>query len=594
MGASVALAGEPTTKTPAIVPAAVHLGHPVDFEKDVYPILESNCLACHNAGVAESKLNIETADAIRKGGKRGPAVLSKNPEGSPLFLFASRGKEPAMPPLPNKVEAAALTPTQLGIIKQWILEGARGGAGGGGDAIQFQPIPPGEKSILAVALSPNGGRFVVAGRANQVVVYDVPAGREVDHLIDPLLSGIQLEGRPMYPGGAADRDVIHALAFSPDGTLLAAGGYRVVKLWQRPHNIEKHKVTLADRPTALAVSPDGSLVAVALADRSVTVRRADGAEVRKLAGPADVVSALQFGPDGKTLYAASLDRTWRAWNVADGAPRGVVTAESPLQALAISGDGMQVIVGGADGAIRIWTSDFASKPSTPTSKSPQPKKPLREWKANDRPITALAVVLPTGDRLVSGGADGSVRVWQIATARQLAKFDQGGPVTAVAVRPDGQVLASAGTNRVARLWKIAGGGPIAEIKGSLTAQRRVTAAHRRANRRWAARHSRRRANHRGHAGSQRASRGAQEGGRGTNRRRQSARGFRAEGKGSPGGRRRCEEALAGQAEGRRPQIQVRSSRESLGGTRDAQGQRQQGGRVGRAGARVGQEDSGCG
>jgi len=442
---SVALGGEPTAKTPVIVPAAVRLGHPVDFEKDVYPILESNCLACHNAGIAESKLSVETADAIRKGGKRGPAVLSKNPDGSPLFLFASRGKEPAMPPLPNKVEASALTPTQLGILKQWILEGARGGAGSGGDAIQFQPIPPGEKSILAVALSPNGGRFVAAGRANQVVVYDVPSGREVDRLIDPLLSGIQLDGRPMYPGGAADRDVIHALAFSPDGTLLAAAGYRVVKLWQRPHNVAKHKTTLADMPTALAVSPDGSLVAVALADRSIALRRADGAEVRKLTGPADVISALQFAPDGKTLYAASLDRTWRAWNVADGALREVVTTKSPLQALAISTDGTQVIVGGADGAIRIWSSDFASKPSTPTSKSPQPKQPLREWKANDRPITALALVLPTGEKLVSGSADGSVRVWQIATARQLAKFDQGGPVTAVAVRPDGQVLASAGT-----------------------------------------------------------------------------------------------------------------------------------------------------
>ena len=196
---SVTLGGEPTTKTPAIVPAAVQLGHPVDFEKDVYPILESNCLACHNAGIAESKFSVETADAIRKGGKRGPAVLPKNPDGSPLFLFASRGKEPAMPPLPNKVEAAALTPTQLGIIKQWILEGARGGAGSGGDAIQFQPIPPGEKSILAVALSPNGGRFVAAGRANQVVVYDVPSGREVDRLIDPLLSEFSSTAGPCIP-----------------------------------------------------------------------------------------------------------------------------------------------------------------------------------------------------------------------------------------------------------------------------------------------------------------------------------------------------------------------------------------------------------
>ncbi len=478
LSATVAWADDSTAKTPAIVPAAIKLGRPIDFEKDVYPILESNCLACHNAGVAESKLSVETADAIRKGGKRGPAVVAKNPEGSPLFLFASRGKEPAMPPLPNKVEANALTPTQLGILKQWILEGARGGTGSGGEAIQFEPIPPGEKTILAVALSPNGGRFVAAGRANQVVIYDVPSRREVDRLIDPALSGIQFDGRPMYPGGAADRDLIHAVAFSPDGTLLAAAGYRVVKLWQRPHNVAKHKAMLSDAPTALAVSPDGSLLAVALADRSIALRRADGTEVRKLTGPTDAVSDVQFAPDGKTLYASSLDRTWRSWNVADGAPKSVVTADSPLCSLAVSPDGALVITGGADGMIRIWPTAPAGSGATsktPTgTKSPLVAKPLREWKANDRAVTTLALA-PAGDKLVSGGADGSVRIWQLSTGKQLASFDQGGPVTAVAVRPDGQMLASTGTNRVARLWKMTGGKPIAEIKDSLTADRRVSA-----------------------------------------------------------------------------------------------------------------------
>src|SRR5580692_10399148 len=70
------VAGAPPSQP--IEAAPVKLGHPVDFEKDVYPILENNCLACHNAGIAESKLSVETADSIRKGGKRGPAVVPKN------------------------------------------------------------------------------------------------------------------------------------------------------------------------------------------------------------------------------------------------------------------------------------------------------------------------------------------------------------------------------------------------------------------------------------------------------------------------------------------------------------------------------------
>src|SRR5579862_2277423 len=104
---------EPAAAAKALEPVPANLGRAVDFEKDVAPILESNCLACHNAGINEGKLSVETAEAIRKGGKRGPAVISKDPAASLLFQFASRAKQPAMPPLPNKVEANALTPKEL-------------------------------------------------------------------------------------------------------------------------------------------------------------------------------------------------------------------------------------------------------------------------------------------------------------------------------------------------------------------------------------------------------------------------------------------------------------------------------------------------
>ena len=457
---------EAAAETKPIEAATVNLGHPVDFEKDVYPILEANCVACHNSGIAESKLSVETAETIRKGGKRGPAVMQKNPAASLLFQFASRAKQPAMPPLPNTVEANALSPKELGILKQWILEGAAGGAGGGRDAIQWQPIPAGMKSIESVAISP-WGRFVAAGRANEIVVYDAVLGQEAAHLVDPLLSGIQFDGRPMYPGGAADRDFIHALAFSPDESLVAAGGYRVVKLWKRPSNVRKLTALLPENPTALTISPVGSLLAVATADKTIQLLSAsNGATVRKLIGAAGPVTGLQFSANGKLLYAGSLDKSWRAWTVANGLQHQSVATPAAINAVVLSKDGTQLFAAGADGIIRAW--------SLASAKLPAAAAPIREWKGHTKGVTSLAVVLPAGTQLVSGSEDGTVRVWDIGSGKQAARVDHGGPVTAVAVRPDGQVMAAAGANKLARLWQIKDGKPIAELKGDLAASHLIT------------------------------------------------------------------------------------------------------------------------
>ena len=194
----------------AIKPEAINLGRPVDFEKDIQPILDANCVACHNLGQAESKLNLEKVEFILKGGKRGPSIVAKDPDKSLIYLVASRAQGPAMPPLPNKVDAKALTPKELGTLRQWSLEGASGGMGGMKDQVNWQPVPATAKAIYSLAIAP-WGRYVAAGRANQVLVYDVESGDELARLVDPNLTAIQHNGKPMYPTGAAHRDFVHAL-----------------------------------------------------------------------------------------------------------------------------------------------------------------------------------------------------------------------------------------------------------------------------------------------------------------------------------------------------------------------------------------------
>src|SRR5579863_10065297 len=84
VGAS-SLGQEKDPKAQAITPAELKLGRPVDFERDVYPILDAKCFACHNVAINENGLNLEDVKGILKGGKRGPAVVAKDPEKSLLY-----------------------------------------------------------------------------------------------------------------------------------------------------------------------------------------------------------------------------------------------------------------------------------------------------------------------------------------------------------------------------------------------------------------------------------------------------------------------------------------------------------------------------
>lgn len=444
-----------------IKPEAVNLGRPVDFEKDISPILDSNCVACHNLGQAESKLNLEKVEFILKGGKRGPSVIAKDPDKSLLYLVAARSQGPAMPPLPNKVDAKALTPKELGTLRQWILEGAVSGAGGTKDQVNWQPVPTTAKAIYSLAIAP-WGRYVAAGRANQVFVYDVESGDELARLVDPNLSAIQHNSKPMYPSGAAHRDFVHALAFSPDGLTIASAGYRTVKLWQRPASSRVREISIGAAVAKVAVSANGQWMATAGADNVIKLwNLGDGQPGKALAGHAAAIHGIAFNADGSRLASASEDKTVRVWNLSDGTELNKIESPAPAKAVVFNTDGSKVIVGQADNIIRVWPIPAAA-----------PFMPEKEIKGHGAPITSLALV-PGGAQVLSGSDDQTARVWDLASGNQVRAFAHGGPVTAVAIRADGLFAATASSNNIAKLWNNQSGAQVAEFKGDLSLNRAV-------------------------------------------------------------------------------------------------------------------------
>ena len=80
-------------KPAALAIAELARDTPVDFEREILPLLKNNCLACHNQTKAKAELILETPATIRKGGDSGPAIVpGKSAESLLLKVTAHREK----------------------------------------------------------------------------------------------------------------------------------------------------------------------------------------------------------------------------------------------------------------------------------------------------------------------------------------------------------------------------------------------------------------------------------------------------------------------------------------------------------------------
>ncbi|MBI3208572.1 MAG: SUMF1/EgtB/PvdO family nonheme iron enzyme [Candidatus Solibacter usitatus] len=92
-----------------------------DFRRDVAPVLEANCVGCHNAQRNYAGLRLDTSALARKGGLKGPAIVAGQPDKSTLLtsMELMPGKAGAMPPGGPQVAKASRDK-----VRQWIAAGA--------------------------------------------------------------------------------------------------------------------------------------------------------------------------------------------------------------------------------------------------------------------------------------------------------------------------------------------------------------------------------------------------------------------------------------------------------------------------------------
>lgn len=239
----------------------------LEFYRDVYPFLKSNCISCHNKTTTKADLNMETPELMIKGGENGPSIVPGKSAESLIVTASLHKDDMEMPPPNNKSGAVNLTPAEIEILKRWIDQGAKSSTRQE-RAVVLQAFSASVDPIYAVAMSKDG-RFTACGRANDIFIYDMATRQLAARIPD------------------AHKALVQSLAFSPDGRHLASGSFREVKIWRmEPQKAAPaitvakaaddallKKIAAATKLTVLssALASDGKTAVTGLADGSVRV-----------------------------------------------------------------------------------------------------------------------------------------------------------------------------------------------------------------------------------------------------------------------------------------------------------------------------------
>ena len=261
---------------------------------------------------------------------------------------------------------------------------------------------------------------------------------------------------------------VEAVAFVGNA-LFTAGGFGTLERWDLATGVlggswKGHQASVS----ALAASPDGSLVLSGAYDNTARLWRADGSS-KALQGHAKPVVAVALSPDAKGAATASNDGTVRLWSAQDGRPGKVLAGhQGAVNAVVFRPDGRSLATGGDDGTVRFWDPGPGAEtgrldPGVPPPVPAVPPPPGTLVQVNPVAVTALAC-LPEG-RLLVGMADGSVRLAEASGAIQALPERHQARVSGLALSPDGSMAASASADHAVLLWDLEEGRVLRRLEG---------------------------------------------------------------------------------------------------------------------------------
>lgn len=284
--------------------------------------------------------------------------------------------------------------------------------------------------------------------------------------------------------------------FSPDGKYVASasadGTSRIweTETWQLLHVLRGH--TAAVRSAAF--SPDSKSIVTASEDGTARIWSVKFGEmllnVRLHSGP---LTSATYSLDGRSILTTGEDKTARVWEPIRGEELPTLLGHSDsLSRAAYSPDGARAVTAGADKTVRVWDTISGTTVLTLTGGdghtgivysaafSPDPggkyiltsseDKTAKIWDAHaitgsvvlttfvdfQHPVKGAlnsALFSPDGKRVVTACADGSGRIWDIATGKSLHPLEPGGgPMHTAAYSPDGKFIATSQSNGTVVIW----------------------------------------------------------------------------------------------------------------------------------------------
>lgn len=237
---------------------------------------------------------------------------------------------------------------------------------------------------------------------------------------------------------------LHALAFTPDGRTLLAGGWdSPVRSYDPTTGQERGQRTRQlSRVQHIAGLPGGGMRVVAHDPRGPTVRVWDVAASREVLTCRGLPPSV-LSPDGRLLAAeASGSRSVLLREVAAGPDKHISLeiGSSNVYALAFSPDGHTLAVGCADGTVGLWDVTTGEL--------------LVRYPAHADSISAVAFS-PDSQLVASASNDRTIKLQEAATGRQCGLLrGHTGTVYCLAFSPDGRHLASGGFDKTVRLWTL--------------------------------------------------------------------------------------------------------------------------------------------